>query len=93
MKQGKRFRVFGLNLIVAPNACNHARLGLAVSTKYGNAVQRGRLKRCLRSAFRQHHIRDKAIDILAIPTPQLQDEQVSEQGMKACFEKLLTRIE
>jgi len=92
MKQGKRFRVLGLNLIVAPNACNHARLGLAVSTKYGNAVQRNRLKRCLRSAFRQHPIRNKNIDILAIPTPQLQSNQVSEHTMNACFDKLFNRI-
>jgi ribonuclease P protein component len=92
MKQGKRFRVLGLNLIVAPNACSHARLGLAVSTKYGNAVQRNRLKRCLRSAFRQHRIRDKDMDILAIPTPQLDNNHVSEQQMTACFDKLLERV-
>ena len=91
MKQGKRFRVLGLNLIVAPNACNHARLGLAVSTKYGNAVQRNRLKRCLRSAFRQHGIRNQAIDILAIPTPQLKAKNITEQGMKACFNALAER--
>ncbi len=92
MKQGKRFSVLGLSLIVAPNACNHARLGLAVSTKYGNAVQRNRLKRCLRNAFRQHSIRNKTMDILAIPTPQLQNNNVSEQTMTACFDKLITRI-
>jgi len=91
MKQGKRFRVLGLNLIVAPNACNHARLGLAVSTKYGNAVQRNRLKRCLRSAFRQHDIRNHHIDILAIPSPQLQANSISEQGMTACLDKLVKR--
>ena len=64
MKQGKRFRVSGLNLVIAPNDRSNARLGLAVSRKYGNAVQRNRLKRCLRSAFRQHHIREKQFDIL-----------------------------
>ncbi len=91
MKQGKRFKIFGLNFIVAPNDYNHARLGFAVSAKYGRAVQRNRLKRCLRSAFRQHHIRDKSVDILAIPTPQLQTKQVSEQGIRACFDALIQR--
>ncbi|MDQ7004714.1 MAG: ribonuclease P protein component [Ghiorsea sp.] len=92
MKQGKRFRILGLNFIVAPNACNHARLGFAVSTKYGNAVRRGRLKRCLRSAFRQHLIRNQGIDILVIPTPQLQSKTVSEQSIVACLNKLLIRV-
>ncbi len=91
MKQGKRFTVLGLNLIVAPNACSHARLGLAVSRKYGNAVLRNRLKRCLRSAFRQHDIRHKSIDILAIPSPKIDTTDINEQKMNACFNQLLER--
>jgi len=91
MKQGKRFRVSGLNLVIAPNDCNHARLGLAVSGKYGNAVQRNRLKRCLRSAFRQHAIRDLHLDILAIPTPQLSIDDISEHMMSGCFDTLAQR--
>jgi ribonuclease P protein component len=92
MKQGKRFRVLGLNLVIAPNACSHARLGLAVSTKYGNAVQRNRLKRCLRNAFRQHGIRNQMIDILAIPTPQLNANNITEQRMTSCFNTLAKRL-
>jgi len=91
MKQGKRFRVSGLNLVIAPNDCNHARLGLAVSGKYGNAVQRNRLKRCLRSAFRQHAIRHAQLDILAIPTPQLRADNISEQMMTFCLDTLAQR--
>jgi len=91
MKQGKRFKVLGLNLVVAPNDCNHARLGLAVSTKYGNAVQRNRLKRCLRSAFRQHRIRNQPMDILAIPSPQLKATSISEHGMQTCLDALEKR--
>jgi len=91
MKQGKRIRVAGLNLVIAPNDCNHARLGLAVSGKYGNAVQRTRLKRCLRSAFRQHPIRQIHMDILAIPSPQLKKDNISEQSMSACFDSLAKR--
>ena len=91
MKQGKRFRVFGLNLVIAPNDCSHARLGLAVSGKYGNAVQRNRLKRCLRSAFRQHSIREVPLDILVIPTPQLNANEISEQMIATCFDTLSER--
>ena len=91
MQKGKRVRVSGLNLVIAPNACSHARLGLAVSGKYGNAIARNRLKRCLRSAFRQHHIRDQKIDILAIPTAQLNKEDISEHTMTACFDSLAKR--
>ncbi len=91
MKKGKRFRVSGLNLVIAPNDCSHARLGLAVSRKYGNAVQRNRLKRCLRNAFRLHDIRDLAMDILAIPSPQLKNDDISEQMMTSCFDTLAKR--
>lgn len=91
MKQGKRFKVLGLNLVIAPNDCNHARLGLAVSGKYGNAVQRNRLKRCLRSAFRQHNIREHKMDILAIPSPHLKAENITEHMMSTCFDTLSKR--
>lgn len=92
MKQGKRISVLGLNLVIAPNACSHARLGLAVSRKYGDAVQRNRLKRCLRSAFRQHDIRVIPFDILAIPSAKLDPQHVSEQAMAACLDGLAKRM-
>ena len=37
----------------SPNGLLHARLGVSVGVKHGNAVRRNRIKRVLRSAFRQ----------------------------------------
>lgn len=37
----------------APNGIGHARLGLAVGRRVGNAVQRNRLKRLVREAFQR----------------------------------------
>jgi len=58
----------GVRLIYAANDLQHARIGLAVSRKYGNAVQRNRLKRLWRESFRVSPIRCIGVDVLAIPS-------------------------
>lgn len=93
MKKGKRFRIKDLNVVIADNQVQHARLGFVVSRKYGNAVCRNHLKRCLRSAFRQHTIRSFALDILVIPSAQLKTDSVSETWMLTCFDMLKRRVE
>jgi ribonuclease P protein component len=57
-----------LLMFVWPNGLPHARIGLSVSRKVGNAVVRNRVKRLLREAFRlsQHEL-PAGLDLIVIP--------------------------
>jgi len=52
MKRGRRANDRRLQIWALPNNLPHARLGLIVGRRHGNAVQRNRLKRIIREAFR-----------------------------------------
>lgn len=65
----------GDNLLVVHGRYNglaHARLGLTVSRRVGNAVTRNRWKRSLREAFRQVRDRLPALDLVVSPRPGVQ---------------------
>jgi len=68
MKKGRRFKLHSLRCVVIHNQKKHARIGFAVSRKYGNSAQRHRLKRVLREVFRTHEIKLEPLDILMIPS-------------------------
>lgn len=53
-----------------PNQLGHARLGLVVSRKAGNAVCRNRWKRTIREAFRLNLVELPALDLICLPHPK-----------------------
>jgi len=66
MRKGRRINFGAFRLVCRNNHSAVSRLGLAVSRKYGNAVQRNLLKRQLREVFRTT-APISGIDILVIP--------------------------
>jgi len=67
MRRGKRISYGAIRLVCQQNTLGFSRLGLAVSRRYGNAVQRNRLKRQLRDVFRTGDYHRLSVDILVIP--------------------------
>lgn len=74
---------------------NEARLGLSVSKKSGNAVQRNIIKRIVRDCFINSDVRDLGSDILIIASPRLKQlfsekpKQFVKEQVRASAEVLL----
>lgn len=66
---GRSYRLSRLRIVVAPGLAAHARLGLAVSRRFGSAVRRNRLKRLVREAFRACRAELPVVDLLVMPLP------------------------
>ena len=67
LREGSRFFVSGVLVSYCkPNGSDHSRIGIAVSKKYGNAVQRNEFKRHIREVFRTK-IQIIGFDILLVP--------------------------
>ena len=51
---GRRIHTPNFLIVVKPNTSDTTRLGITVTTKVGNAVQRNRIKRVVRDVFRRN---------------------------------------
>jgi len=67
MRKAKRLNSGCIRLIYRNNGLGYSRLGLAVSRKFGNAVQRNRFKRLIRDRFRRSDCHAAALDLLLVP--------------------------
>ena len=68
MRQGARRSLGGYTFYLARRAAGGARLGMLVSRKHSAlAVERNRIKRCIREAFRLEREALGALDLLVRP--------------------------
>lgn len=65
-EKGRKLAGGELLVLALPNEVGHARLGVTVSTKVGNAVARNRVKRRVREAFRAVAASFPAVDLVVI---------------------------
>lgn len=72
LRSGSRVQKLSHCMVISKtNDCAHARLGLAVSRKSGNAVRRNLFKRVSREVFRNWNFRANSLDVMIVPSPRL----------------------
>ncbi|MCK6439281.1 MAG: ribonuclease P protein component [Planctomycetes bacterium] len=92
-KTGGRAGNGWLTVVVAANDTGHARLGLVVSRKCGNAVRRNRLKRLIREVFRTNKGEFAPVDILVIPRDESTPDDLAsiKEGILTLYPQALAR--
>ena len=92
-----RCRVSGqwLTLFAVRNEVGFVRLGISVGRRFGSAVERNRVKRLIREAFRRiRHELPPGLDMIVVPKtgdrePSLSELQIS---LRSLAEKIVTRV-
>ncbi|MDQ6958905.1 MAG: ribonuclease P protein component [Mariprofundaceae bacterium] len=92
LRQGRRLTSGSLRLIYRANGMQHARLGLAVSRKYGNAIYRNLLKRRLRECFRLNGIRVESVDVLVVPLCDWKQAKNVNRDMEQGLKQIMNNI-
>jgi ribonuclease P protein component len=82
-KQGSRFRTAHFLINYINNGLSHHRLGMVVPKRQWNAVQRNRIKRCIREFYRLHkqRVRLPAKDLVIVALPGA--ERLTPKGIAA----------
>ncbi len=81
--QGKRLHTRHFGVTLAPMGEGQPRLGLVVTRRLGNAVQRNRVKRLLREFFRRHRTGLPAADLVVMAK-----KGAAELGYRQVYEEL-----
>lgn len=91
LRSGSRFFISDILLFhVKENQFDHARLGLAVSRKYGNAIKRNKFKRLVREAFRVNPKRNQNNDILVLPNlRKIKSQKLSYEEIESKINKAI----
>ncbi len=73
------------------NEVRIARLGISVGKAYGSAVQRNRIKRLIREAFRQvKHKLPTGVDFIIVPRKQSAEPTI--QALQASIHRLCLKL-
>ena len=80
----------GVVIYVAPRKLDHARFGISVSKKMGNAVQRNKFKRQLRMMLQEMDVTSARYDAIVIARRQfsVQSFQENKKDLESCLKKV-----
>lgn len=74
------------------NELGHPRLGLVVSTRFGNAVKRNQFKRRVREIFRKHKQQLGPRDVVILPSKKPEAQTAGHEELLEAFNALLARM-
>lgn len=85
-------KVFTKLFIVFVKKASSPRIGLAVSKKSGNAVQRNRIKRILREFFRLHFEKLTGAELVIVPKKHVNADELQFMHVEKDLLPLLERV-